>query len=626
MGRPFESELKKIPSTIEWASALDVKNISGLISKYHDPVYIVGSGGSFSTCVYAADLFISRGVFAKAVTPLELIYANATFRKSNLIFISASGNNTDILFAFKKAIESEPLSILSICMRKKSKLASLAAEYSGCNTFGFDLPTGKDGFLATNSLAAYFVILYRAIADGSITYQLPTPDDSPFRVVLKKVNRQTSFTILYGSYHHAVAVDLESKFSEAGLAPSLLCDYRHFAHGRHNWFDKQKNSVVIALSCPADEKLCNKTLELLPQSIPKLILATPVNSFEGTIHLLIKSMKLINQVGKKVKIDPGRPGVPPYGSKIYHLKYDRLVSGQPLKMEELAIARKAKVSRIADLEKKTFDNWLSDLVSFKEKLESAKFGSLIFDYDGTLCAPANRLKGPDEEIRKLLIDFVKKGFILGVISGRGKSLRGDLEKIFLKHPDLMKRIVVGYYNGSDIAPLTDNTKPDKSQAMHPSLVIVQDHLAKINIVADPSPNQLTFKADTSLEWTRTREILLNEIMLLDKDDLTVVESSHSLDVIPRKLASKNNVLEHCKKLCRELGVSEDGLCIGDKGQWPGNDYALLANEFSLSVGEVSSIPNRGWNLCPPGMRDEKAVAYLFGRMIFAKGYFRIAGI
>jgi hydroxymethylpyrimidine pyrophosphatase-like HAD family hydrolase len=626
MGRPFESELKQLPGTIEWASSLDVKNISGLISKYHDPVYIVGSGGSFSTCVYAADLLTSRGVFAKAVTPLELFYANATFRKSNLIFISASGNNTDILFAFKKAIESEPLSILSICMRKKSKLATLAAEYSGCNTFGFDPPAGKDGFLATNSLAAYFVILYRAIGDGGLSHKMPAPNNSTYQAVLEKVNKHTSFTILYGSYHHAVAVDLESKFSEAGLAPSLLCDYRHFAHGRHNWFDKQKNSIVIALSCPADEKLCNKTLGLLPASIPKIVVATPINSFEGTIHLLIQSMQLINQVGKKVKIDPGRPGVPPYGSKIYHLKYDRLVSGQPLKMDELAIARKAKVNRIADLEKKAFNKWLSDLASFKTKLKGVKFGCLIFDYDGTLCSPANRLNGPDTEIRQLLIDFVKKGFVIGIISGRGKSLRGDLEKIFKEYPQLMKNIVVGYYNGSDIAPLTDSTKPDKSQPMHPSLAIIQDHLAKIDIIADPSPNQLTFKADTSLEWTRTRDILINEIMLLDKDNITIVESSHSLDVIPKKLASKNHVLEHCRKLCRELGVSEEGLCIGDKGQWPGNDYALLANEFSLSVGEVSSIPDRGWNLCPPGLRDEKAVKYLFGKIKFNKGYFKVSGV
>ena len=83
-----------------------------MISKYHHPVYIVGSGGSFSACAYAADLLTAEGIFAKAITPLELFYAKATIRKSNLIFISASGRNTDILFAFKKAIESEPVSII----------------------------------------------------------------------------------------------------------------------------------------------------------------------------------------------------------------------------------------------------------------------------------------------------------------------------------------------------------------------------------------------------------------------------------------------------------------------------------------------------------------------------------
>jgi len=626
MGRPFETELKQLHKTIDWANSIEIGFISNLIDKYHDPVYIVGSGGSFSTCIYAADLLISRGVFAKAVTPLELFYANATLRKSNIIFISASGNNTDILFAYKKAIESEPLSILSICMRQNSKLATLSSAYSGCTTLGFEPPAGKDGFLATNSLAAYFVLLYRAISGSNLSKKVPPLQDKVYEQFIKKVDQGTSFIILYGSYHHSIAVDLESKFSEAGLAPCLLSDYRHFAHGRHNWFDKQKNSAVIALSCPADHKLCDKTLGLLPVSIPRITISTPINSFEGTIHLLVQAMNLIKQYGKVVKIDPGRPGVPPYGSKIYHLKYERLVSGPPLKMNELAIIRKAKINRFADLSTSDQKKWINSYKSFNKKLESANFGSLIFDYDGTLCSPTNRFNGPSTEIKKLLVGFVKKGFILGIISGRGKSLRTDLEKLFKGEEKLMKNIVVGYYNGSDIGNLTDKKRPDKSLPLHPALKIIADHLSKIDIFADHSPNQLTFKSDTTLEWNRARDILLNEIMLLDKDDITIVESSHSLDVIPRKLASKNHVIDHCKKLCREVGVAEKALCIGDKGQWPGNDYALLANEFALSVGEVSSIPDRGWNLCPPGFRDEKAVIYLFGKIKFDKKYFNIKGL
>ncbi len=626
MGRPFETELTQLSSTIEWASNLDLQAITDIVGRYKDPVYIVGSGGSFSTCVFVADLFTSTGIFAKAVTPLELFYANATFRKSNIIFISASGSNTDILFAFKKAIESEPLSILSICMRKNSKLAELSSKFSGCTTIGFDPPAGKDGFLATNSLVAYFVILYRAIVADQLPKKLSMTPPGLLQSFIKKTDSQTTFVILYGSYHHAVAVDLESKFSEAGLAPSLVSDYRHFAHGRHNWFDKQKNSAIIALTCPADEKLCHKTLEFLPIEIPRIILSTKLDSFDGTILLLLQAMQLINQFAKKVNIDPGRPGVPSYGSKIYHLQYSRLLSGQVPKLEELVIARKAKVNQISDLTGKEYQVWLDSYKTFKKTLESAKFGSLVFDYDGTLCSAGNRLTGPGEEIKKLLLNFVKQGYVLAIISGRGKSLRTDLEKIFTGNKKLMKNVLVGYYNGSDIAPLTDDTHPIKTIPMHPTLAIVQEHLSNIGIKADPSPNQLTFKSDTSVEWNRVREILLNEIMLLDKDDVTVVESSHSLDVIPRKIASKNHILDHCKKLCRKLGLSEDALCIGDKGQWPGNDYELLANKYSLSVGEISSLPDSGWNLCPPGLRDEKAVEYLFEKIRTHEHYFTISNL
>jgi hypothetical protein len=623
MGKPFVRELEMLPITIEWAKEQDLEKLAEMISKYHHPVYIVGSGGSFSACVYAADLLTAKGVFAKAITPLELFYAKPTIRKSNLIFISASGRNTDILFAFKKAIESEPISIINICMRTKTKLTALSNDYSSCNSFEFEPPSGKDGFLATNSLVAYFVILYRAIINQSMQKKIEFLPESFYQDFTKKTSGNTCFTILYGSYHHAVAVDLESKFSEAGLAPSLLSDYRHFAHGRHQWFDKKKDSAIIALTCPADEKLCAKTLQLLPASIPKLVLNTSLENFEGSIILLIQSMLLIQHYGKKQGIDPGRPGVPDYGSKIYHLRYEKLITSQPVNMEDVAITRKAKVDKVSDLSSSEQKDWIKNYQNFINKVTAAQFGSLVFDYDGTLCSSANRFKGMSEEIKSMLVNFVKKGFVLGIVSGRGKSLRTDLEKAFQSDPVLMENVIVGYYNGSDIAPLANTKHPNKSGAMHPSLQIVKDQLLKIGIKSEDSPNQLTFGSKTTQEWGALKDILLNKLMLLDLSDITMVESSHSIDIIPRKIASKNHILAHCHKLSKKLGLPPVSLCIGDKGQWPGNDYALLANEYGLSVGEVSSIPETGWNISPPGLRDEKAVAYIFKKIQFKKEYFAL---
>ncbi len=623
MGKPFERELELLPGTVTWAAGLDLKMLTELIGKYYHPVYIVGSGGSFSACVYAADLLTSRGIFAKAITPLELFYAKATIRKSNLIFISASGSNTDILFAFKKAIESEPVSVINICMREKTKLKALSANYSSCANFEFKPPSGKDGFLATNSLVAYFVILYKAIMFQPLKRMIDNLPTSFYLEFIERVNRNTCFTILYGSFHHAVAVDLESKLSEAGLAPSLLSDYRHFAHGRHQWFDKKEDSAIIALTCPGDIKLCQRTLELLPEKIPKLILNTSLDNFEGTIHLLIQAMDFIQLYGKKQGIDPGRPGVPDYGSKIYHLRYERLVSNTPSNQSDVSILRKTKVSKLTDLESTEYSEWKELYEAFVTKTKKAKFGSLICDYDGTLCSPFNRFTGMGDEVKSSLIKFLKKGFVLGVVSGRGVSLRNDLLKILDGHPELLKNVVVGYYNGSDIATLSNPEHPVKNVAMHVSLQIVKDKLLRMGLKSDDSPNQLTFGSKTTQEWTALKEVILNEMMLLNLRDITMVESSHSIDIIPRDIASKNNILTHCKRLSKSLGLSQEVLCIGDKGQWPGNDYALLANEYGLSVNEVSSLPETCWNICPPGLRDEKGVAYLFQKIKMEEGYFTL---
>lgn len=443
---------------------------------------------------------------------------------------------------------------------------------------------------------------------------------------MKEIGNNTCFTILYGSYHHAVAVDLESKFSEAGLAPSLLSDYRHFAHGRHQWFDKKKDSAIIALTCPADEKLCQKTLQLLPETIPKIILNTPLENFEGTIQLLIHSMELIKYYGKKQAIDPGRPGVPDYGSKIYHLRYERLVVEKFISKGDIAILRKSKVNKLSELTEEEYINWEKHYNNFITKITDVKFGSLILDYDGTLCSSANRFSGMGEEVKSMLVNFVKKGFVLGIVSGRGKSLRTDLEKTFQNDPMLMKNVIVGYYNGSDISPLSNSKNPNKTDPINSSLQIVRDQLIKIGIKPDESPNQLTFGSKTTQEWSALKEILLNEMMLLDLSDITMVESSHSIDIIPRKIASKNNIINHCRKLSKLLGLQSECLCIGDKGQWPGNDFALLANEYALSVGEVSSIYETGWNISPPGLRDEKAVSYLMGKIKMKKGYFTLTSL
>jgi len=58
---------------------------------------------------------------------------------------------------------------------------------------------------------------------------------------------------------------------------------------------------------------------LIPSEIPRLIIETDIDSPLASIDLLIKAFQFVNLLGEIRNIDPGKPGVPDFGSKLYNL-------------------------------------------------------------------------------------------------------------------------------------------------------------------------------------------------------------------------------------------------------------------------------------------------------------------
>src|SRR5258705_2027388 len=162
MGRPYKKELLLLGGTFKWANEIDIKFSKEQLEELQSlPTFVVGSGGSFSACHMLSLLQQSKGGFSKPITPLELHYSKGSIRNSNVVFLSASGRNSDILFAYNTAIKQGARNVLGVCMRKNTKLSMQAQEHSISRILEFNAPAGKDGFLATNSLVAYFTILSR---------------------------------------------------------------------------------------------------------------------------------------------------------------------------------------------------------------------------------------------------------------------------------------------------------------------------------------------------------------------------------------------------------------------------------------------------------------------------------
>ncbi|QMU61184.1 MAG: HAD hydrolase family protein [Gammaproteobacteria bacterium] len=638
MGKLFEKELEQFDATYKWALSIDVSVISDLIkSTWSFPLLSVGSGGSFSVAEFHALLHkIFYSSIVKAVTPVELISALPRNAEASVWFMSASGNNVDIYRAYKHTILREMNTVSAIVGRKGSKLNKLSKKHEYTNCFEYFLPSGKDGFLATNSLLAFTTLLYRAYSDSSDEIrELPKTTGelinkcifnySELEHIKKTIEPlwdKQSLHVLYSLNLKPAALDIESKFTESGLISTHLADIRNFAHGRHHWFAKHQNdSGIIALSTKNDYEIVEKTLGLLPNTVPKVHVS--FNSLGGieAIAGIILSMYLTKWLGKVKGIDPGRPGVPPFGSKIYRL------SANPgfvtsINKKKAAIERKRKLSPLS-YDTISEKQWDKAYGVFIKTLSEASIGGIVLDYDGTVVDSNKRWDPPSNSMAVELIRLLEEGVIVGFATGRGKSIRRDLQQVIPKK--FWSKILIGYYNGSELKNLSNNnylnTASDPVMELESLFKKLKDNIFLSELASfDQKKYQLTVKRkdDKPLSETFLWDLVQDELYQCEEHKGEVLRSSHSIDIIARDI-SKLSVVEEIKK---EIDEHSEILSIGDRGRWPGNDARLLKENFSLSVDEVSYSPVTCWNLCPAGIRGAQGTLYYLSRLKRKNGSLR----
>jgi hypothetical protein len=603
MGKAFDIELKNLPSTYEYASCHSdqiILSISHFLeSSIETPLLLVGSGGSFSAAKAFEALHCISGIgsVAKAVTPLELSFYAKKLPLSSCVILSANGNNADTVNAYQLIRCSNSPYSLIICLNEKSKLKKASEEYNTIFT-GNRLPAGKDGYLAVNTLFATIVWLSKAYYKllNNTLFLLPesfSDFDVPKLYNISSICNCDSIIVLYNGISTPVAVDIESKFSEAAFGNVLLTDYRNFAHGRHLWLERRGDkTLIVALITPEDNSLTVKTLSLIPKKIPIIQIETKSLGVKGMLELFLCSFELIKHMGASLKFDPGKPDVPEYGKKMYHVSY----SSKTIKESKLndllpncAILKKYGISNslISNFYKNKYDVFL-------KKIHSASFNQLIFDYDATL-KDREPIQKVENEIFMFINKFLSYGISIAVATGRGKSVRDDLQvRISNKYWDNVR---IGYYNGGDISSLSDNNTPNKNIETFP---LLNDFAQKLNysftdIKYDLRPKQITvFLSD--IKHIEYKNIVLE--LVRKNTGLKAVMSGYSIDIIPEE-TSKLKLIDHSKK----------ALCIGDSGQYGGNDYELLSHEYSLSSNHTSMDFNSCWNLAPLGIINSRATLF-----------------
>ena len=426
MGKPFKGELKMLSETIRWAEQQDVTRLARFLfaDNKQIPLVCIGSGGSLSACHYAAQLYQQcNGVMAQAMSPLQLMYSGREIiRGYKLLFLSASGKNKDILNAIKYGVKYNETGMMSLTLRKDNPTEELLLQYPKVQRWCEDIPSKKDGFLATNSLAATFTLLCKA-AEGP-EFQVSRLNPLDYELTTRPLNLGLSgiqnFIVLYGAAGEPVAWDIESKLTEAALGSVLLSDYRNFGHGRHHWFDKRgENSCIIALVTPVERELAYKTIECLPTSVPVIYIETELDGPLASIDMLLKAFRFVNDLGEARGIDPGKPGVPGYGRILYNLDYFKLTTRilPAEKTLDVAVLRKLGVAGRENAP--LWEHYREACYRFVRQLNRGKFTTVAFDYDGTLSAPDRKSRFTNElcdEIRSALLPLLENGVQIVVAS------------------------------------------------------------------------------------------------------------------------------------------------------------------------------------------------------------------
>ena len=619
MAKPYAEEMAKLAETFIWAAGADLKplqqaiRIAGLW-----PLRAIGSGGSL-TCAHALASLHQRytGHLSTAVTPIvatdELLDATVT----NWL-LSASGSNVDIMAAAETLILEEPRQLSVLCGREASPLAKLCRQHPFVDLLLYPPPAGKDGFLATNSLFGFITLLTR-------TYAIEFDSEAGWREVVNCLEpllsdsvigleawetatgplwMRPTLLVLHGPSTQIGAVDLESKFTEAALGHLQLADYRNFAHGRHHWLAKHnETSAVLAFITDADRSLAERTLALVPADIPQARIAFNGGSSAVALASLLAALRITEWAGIARGIDPGRPGVPRFGRKLYHLSFPRrrrIVESLCLTAREAAaIARKAgaDLSKLAPGE---LARWHAALAGFLTRLRAARFAGVVLDYDGTTVDARHRFESVEPKMAAELIRFTKAGIHVAVATGRGKSVRQDLRKCLPRA--LWPFVLVGYYNGAEVASLDDNGAPDGDANVCSALRPLIDALCCQPKLAECAHRedrrfQITLEATHVMPEGRLWELVYEVVLLTGTDGVNVTRSSHSVDVVAAGV-SKLNVIRRLRETIGDAPI----LAIGDRGRWPGNDHELLSEPFALGVDEISSDPATCWHLGKPGQR------------------------
>lgn len=570
----YADEVRDVPVVLRHAeagtSAEALDRVRGAV--LDGDLIAVGSGGTLAVAELLAYAHVSvSGHLASAVTSLEFLERKTIDPRSSVVIFSARAKHPDTANVVRHAQGLQVPVILITGMEQSSLPAEIVDGTYEILTVPF---ASEDGFLATRSLISM------ACAVG-LLYGAALPDSTPPAPV--RTLRQR-LLVLYSAATKSVAIDIETRMHELGLADVQLADYRNLAHGRHVGLDRRQDSTtVVSLIVPAIRQLAERTLAALPSSADLLLLESKADGVTGAIELLTQSVDLPTYA-EVPRGDPAKPRVSAFGRRLYHLQYRRSVLRGALD----PIDRKLAAAGFAPDTASARDFYAAAHAKWRAAVRRLPISGVMIDWDGTAVKTSRRWDGPANDVVEALVGVCDLGLELIVATGRGDSLYSDLRVALPRR--VWQAVTLELHNGTWTQPLaaelTSRDEEDPtwstttSQCLEPLVLsgIVHLRTSSKQVSVRPVSNSMSAEGLAGLVRAVTDHL----------DGVTVTASGHSVDIVPSD-SGKSHALRRAEQ---RLG---NVLAIGDQGQPGGNDHALLrSGPLSITVSRCSADPDSCW--------------------------------
>lgn len=614
----FSEKLDGLDGTVRLLNTFEAGSIAaGLAEGYGHHAVAAGSGGSAIAARFLARCRESLGLGPTSVeTPMDVVLGTHDLSGTDVWLFSAGANNADVAAA-AIAARQRRCRRLHIVTRGPSGAAAAVVADGGGRAHAVPVATNRDGYLATHSMVATIgglLLAADAVAHDArgrnelvqaLLTQLKEVRNPAGRSTMAErfasLGRRDTVMLLADPQLLPVSTLLETSIWEASICTVQSADFRNFAHGRHGWLHHRADeTLVLALTGMETRDVWAPLNAALPPTIRTMTLDLGDGGRLSNALGIIDGLGIIEAMGQAVGIDPAKPGYGEFGPAIYD---DRSLERVATDLPPSVRHKRAAMMR-SDERGSSPDPLLVHARARLDRLASATVGGLVFDYDGTLVATAERYSPPRAEIVEQLVRLHAAGVRLGVATGRGNSAGKDLRAVL--PPDMHPCVLMGYYNGSHLAPLDVDIERDPP-ANDPAVSETAEWLRSrddlfVSTEYKVGPLQIMINAELLRQPYRFRRDMA-ECPTVNAGQVRVTGSGHSFDIVPAS-ATKLRVVEAIRQM---IPKEKEILCFGDSGSSSGNDHVLLAHPYGISVGEVSGAPNGCWSLFGDGSTGPDAL-------------------